>query len=95
MGSLCKLDSDASMLLNESDQYEGNSENHIIGNIAMKLDKLAQHLDLIKHNKKGHLKSALKPISYEAIEAVHIICSESYQCVTSECGFCSLVQTTK
>ena len=53
-----KLDSDASMLLNESDQYEGNSENHIIGNIAIKLDKLAQHLDLIKYNKKGRLKSA-------------------------------------
>ena len=41
------------------------------------------------------VKSALKPISYEAIEAVHIICPEAYQCVTSECGFHSLVQTTK
>jgi CxC5 like cysteine cluster associated with KDZ transposases len=59
------------------------------------LNKLAQHLDLIKYNKKGHLKSALKPISYKAIEAVHIICPASYQCVTSECGFQSLLQTTK
>ena len=39
---------------------------------------LAQHLDLIKYNKKGHLKSALKPISYEVIKAVHIIYPESY-----------------
>jgi CxC5 like cysteine cluster associated with KDZ transposases len=81
--------------LHESDQYEGISENVIITNIATKLDKLAQHLDLIKYNKKGHLKSALKPISYKVIEAVHIICPASYQCVTSECGFWSLLQTTK
>ena len=52
-------------------------------------------MDLIKYNKKGHLKTALKPISYKAIEAVHIICPESYQCVTNGCGFRSLVQTTK
>ena len=82
-------------LLHESDRYEGISENHIVSNIATKLDKLAQHLGLIKYNKKGHLTSALKPISHTAIEAVHIICPESYQCVTSGCGFRSLVQTTK
>ena len=90
-----KLNSDASMLLHESDQYEGISENHIISNIATILDKLAHCLDLIKYNKKGHLKSALKSISYKAIEAVQITRPESYQCVTSECGFRSLVQTTK
>ena len=85
-----KLHSDASMLLHESDQYEGMSENHIISNIATKLDKLAHCLNLIKYNKKGHLKSALKLISYEAIEAVHIICPQSYQHVTYECEFWSL-----
>ena len=90
-----KLNSDASMLLHESDQYKGISENRIISSVAIKLDKLAQHLDLIKYNKKGHLKSAFKPISYKAIEAVHVICPASYQCVTSECGFRSLVQTTR
>jgi hypothetical protein len=90
-----KLNRNASILLHESDQYEGIAENLIIINIANKLDKLAQHLDLIKYNKKGQLKSALKPVSYKAIEAVHIICPESYQCVTSECGFRSLLQTTK
>jgi len=90
-----RLNSDASMLLHESDQHEGNSENYIIDSIAIKLAKLAQHLDLIKYNKKGHLKSAAKPISYKAIEAVHVICPGSYQCVTSECGFQSLGQTTK
>ena len=78
-----KLNSDASMLLHESDQYEGISENHIISNIVTKLDKLAHCLDLIKYNKKGHLKSALKSISYKAIEAVHIICPQSYQCSCS------------
>jgi len=90
-----KVDGGGTMLLHESDRYEGISEKHIVSNIAIKLDKLAQHLGLIKYNKKGHLKTALKPISYKAIEAVHIICPESYQCVTSGCGFRSLVQTTK
>ena len=75
-----KANRNASVLLHESHQYEGISENVIIINIATKLDKLAQLLDLIKYNKKGHLKSALKPISYKAIEAVHIICPASYQC---------------
>jgi hypothetical protein len=82
-------------LLHESDRYEGISENHIVSNIATKLDGLARHLGLIKYNKKGHLKTGLKPISYTEIEAVHIICPQSYQCVTSGCGFRSLVQTTK
>ena len=59
-----KANRNASVLLHESDQYEGISENVIITNIATKLDKLAQHLDLIKYNKKGHLKSALKTISH-------------------------------
>ncbi|KAF8219737.1 hypothetical protein L208DRAFT_1338113, partial [Tricholoma matsutake] len=89
-----KVNNSAS-LLHESDWYEGISENHIVSNIATKLDELARHLGLIKYNKKGHLKTALKPISYTAIEAVHIICPQSYQCVTSGCGFQSLVQTTK
>jgi len=92
---LAKVDSSALKLLHESDWYEGISEKHIVSNFATKLDKLAQHLGLIIYNKKGHLKTALKPISYKAIEAVHIICPESYQCVTSGCGFWSLVQTTK
>ena len=90
-----KVDSSRSKLLHESDYYEGISDKHIISNIAVKLDKLAQHLKLVKYNKKGHLKSNLKPISYKAIEAVHIICPNSYQCVTDGCGFRSLVQTTK
>ena len=90
-----KVNNSAFTLLHESDWYEGIPEKHIISNIAIKLDKLARHLGLIKYNKKGHLKTAFKSISYEAIEAVHIICPESYQCVTSECGFRSLIQTTK
>ena len=50
-----KLNRNASILLHESDQYEGIAENLIITNIAIKLDKLAQHLDLIKY-KKGPTK---------------------------------------
>ena len=86
-----KVNSSTSTLLHESDQYDGISEKHIISNIAIKLDKLVQHLNLIKYNKKGHLKTAFKLISYEAIEAVHIIYPESYQCITNRCRFQSLV----
>ena len=50
-----KANRNVSALLHESDQDEGVSENVIITNIATKLDKLAQHLDLIKYNKKGHM----------------------------------------
>jgi hypothetical protein len=82
-------------LLHGSDFYEGISENNIIGNLAVRLDKFAHHLNLVKFNKKGYLKTALKPISYKAIEAIYIICPQSYQCVTKGCGFQSLVQATK
>jgi len=67
---LPKVDGSGSKLLHESDRYEGISEKLIVSTVAIKLDKLAQHLGLIIYNKKGHLKSALKPISYKAIEAV-------------------------
>lgn len=54
-----KVNSSASVWLHESDQYANISESHIITNMATKLDKLAQHLGLIKYNKKGYLKAAL------------------------------------
>ena len=76
--AVCVKVNNSESLLHQSDQYEGISENHIVSNIATKLDEFAQHLGLIKYNKKGHLKTALKPISYTEIEAVHIICPESY-----------------
>ena len=90
-----KVNNSQSELLHRSDYYEGISESWIVGNIAIRLDKLAHHLNLIEYNKKGHLKTALKPISHKAVEAVHVICPESYQCLTSECGFQSLTQVTK
>jgi len=90
-----KANCSASAWLHESDMYKDMSENHIISSIATKLDKFAHHLGLIKYNKKGYLTTALKPISYNAIEAALVICPESYQCVTKGCKFRSLVQTTK
>jgi len=90
-----KVDCSNSKLLPESDVYEGIAENQVVGTLATKLGKLVQHLDLIKYNKRGHLRSALKPISYQAIEAVHIICPISYECETIGCCSRSLVQISK
>ena len=86
-----KVNTIQSEWLYKSDYYEGISDSQMVSNIAIRLDKLA----LISYNKKGHLKNALKPISHKAIEAVHVICPQSYQCLTSRCGFQSLTQATK
>jgi hypothetical protein len=72
-GVYTKMNGSYSKLLHGSDFYEDISENNIIGNLAVRLDKFAHHLDLVKFNKKGYLKTALKPISYKAIEAIYII----------------------
>jgi CxC5 like cysteine cluster associated with KDZ transposases/CxC6 like cysteine cluster associated with KDZ transposases len=90
-----KVNTIQSEWLHKSDYYEGISDSQMVSNIAIRLDKLAHHLNLISYNKKGHLKNALKPISHKAIEAVHVICPQSYQCLTSGCGFRSLTQATK
>ena len=90
-----RVNSSKSKLLAESDLYEGISENHIISNVAIKLDKFAQVLGLVKYNKKGHLKGALKPVSYKAIEAVCVICPATYECETAECNSRSLVQISR
>ena len=66
-----KVDSSKSKLLLDSDLYEGIPKKQVVANLAIKLDKFAQHLDLIKYNKKGHLQSAVKPISYKAIETAY------------------------
>jgi len=97
MGSACKVDGSGSKLLhrNLTGMKAFSEKTHCQHCCTSNLIIGHSSLGLIIYTKKANLKSALKPISYKAIEAVHIICPESYQCVTSGCGFRSLVQITR
>jgi len=90
-----RVNSNNSKLLSESDHYNGISENHMISNIAIKLDSFGQLLGLVKYNNKGHLKGSLRPISYKAIEAVHVICPATYKCKTIKYQSQSLIQISR
>ena len=47
------------------------------------------------HNSQGHFKKKLKQILYSSIEAVHVICPNSFLYEISSCNPRSLLQNTK
>jgi len=59
------------------------------------LDGMAKLLRLHPSNKHGKVKNKLKPTSYKAIEGVHIICPNTFECTTHSCNPRSLQQVTR
>ncbi|KAF8961232.1 hypothetical protein BDZ97DRAFT_1626317, partial [Flammula alnicola] len=62
--------------------------------LALKIDKLADALDLTPY-REDRLRTKLKPISYDAIKGVRLICPPSMQCSTLQCGKHNIAQYTK
>ncbi|KAF8223494.1 hypothetical protein L208DRAFT_1316559, partial [Tricholoma matsutake] len=87
-----KLGNDGSLLLKESNSTSVDAQ---ITTLGMQLDAMAKLLQLHPSNKHGKVKYKLKPVSYKAIEGVHIICPNSFQCTTHSCNPCSLQQVTR
>jgi CxC5 like cysteine cluster associated with KDZ transposases len=87
-----KLGSDGSTLLKESNST--SVDTHITA-LGMQLDAMAKLLQLHPSNKHGKVKHKLKPVSYKAIEGVHIVCPNSFQCTTHSCNPHSLQQVTR
>jgi len=90
-----KLCEDGSKLLKESDEGPNTTEDQIVTTLSMRLDALAKLLKLNPCSKSGKIKQKLKPVSYKAIEAVHVVCPDSFQCETLSCKPRSLQQITR
>ena len=87
-----KLENGGSILLKESNSSSVNIQ---ITALGMQLDAMAKLLQLHPSNKHGKVKHKLKPMSYKAIEGIHIICPNSFECTTHSCNPRSLQQVTR
>ena len=90
-----KLCVNGKTLLNASEEGPNVPNDQTITILGTKLDTLADILQLKPFVKNGKVKKKLLPTSYKAIEAVHVICPDSFQCETLNCKPCSLQQITK
>jgi hypothetical protein len=91
-----KLGQDKNKLFhNEFENIGTMSEDDITKGISRKIDAMANVLDLSPYNSQGRFKGKLKPISYSSIEAVYVICPNSFVCETTSCNPRSLLQNTK
>jgi hypothetical protein len=87
-----KLGNKGLTLLKESNSTSVDAQ---ITALSMELDAMAKLLQLHPSNKHGKVKRKLKPVSYKAIEGVHIICPDSFECTTHSCNPRSLQQVTR
>jgi hypothetical protein len=76
-------------------KQENVDSDDIVSEIGGQLDGMAKLLQLYPYNSEGSFKGKLKPISYDSIQAVHVICPTSVVCETLSCRPRSLLQKTK
>ena len=73
-----------------------NTPNHeLIAPLALKLDAMADLLNLSSYDDTGRYKRKLHPISHAAIQPVYVICPISSTCETESCNPRGLQQATK
>jgi hypothetical protein len=89
-----KLEADIDSVLNE-DMPNRMQEEQITIAVAMKLNSMATLLRLYPFNKAGKFTGKLKPVSYEAIEPIHVVCPDAVVCQTMTCKPRSLLMTSK
>ena len=87
-----RLDNNGSKLLKESNSTSVDAQ---ITALGMHLDGMAKLLQLHPSNKHGKVKQKLKPTSYKAIEGIHFICPNTFECMTDSCNPYSLQQVTR
>ena len=73
-----------------------NTLNHeLIIPLALKLDAMADLLNLSSYDDTGRYKGKLHPVSHAAIQPVYVICPISSTCETESCNPRGLQQVTK
>lgn len=66
-----------------------------VNSLSKKLDSMILLLDLNTYQANGTLRHRRKPISYDMIEPIHLICPQAYQCEMEGCAPYSLALTTQ
>jgi hypothetical protein len=82
----------ADKFLKESDDA---SSDYKVTALGSRLDAMAKLLQLHPGGKFGKVEQKFKPVSYKAIEGIHMICPDVFQCETLSCKPCSLQQVTR
>lgn len=82
----------ADKFLKESDDA---SSDYKVTALGSQLDAMAKLLQLHPGSKSGKVKQKFKPVSYKAIEGIHMICPDVFRCETLSCKPHSLQQVTR
>ncbi len=88
-----KLDHNINQLFQLNINADSNKQ-QLIKDTASKLDELAEVLELTPYRKKK-FQAKLKPMSYDNIRGVHLICPHTMTCTTASCKKQGLAQATK
>jgi hypothetical protein len=73
-----------------------NTLNHeLITPLALKLDAMADLLNLSSYDDTGRYKRKLQPVSHAEIQPVYVICPISFTCETQSCNPRGLQQATR
>jgi len=90
-----RLQETGSDMLKRSDLQSDASEEKFSIAIGLKIDALARILGLCPYKRDGKFKHNLQPVSYKAIEPIHLICPGSAVCQTYHCKERALYQWSR
>ncbi len=90
-----RLQETGSHMLKRSDLQSDASEEKFSIAIGLKVDSMARMLGLCPLNKDEKFRHKLKPVSYKAIEPLHLICPGAATCQTHSCKGRALYQWSR
>lgn len=90
-----KLGESTQDLLQDKERLKLNSENKMIGAIALKLDAMVDLLSLNPFNEKGDCQRIQHSIDYSAIQSALVLCPQTMECETAQCRGKSLHQASQ
>ena len=94
-GLFQNLGNASNTLFQKTEGRDQMTEDGALNAVGVKLDALAKILDRYPYDTDGKMTGKLKPVSHEAIKAVHMICPNVMACETTDCNPRSLLQTTR
>ena len=90
-----RLANTQSTLFKKKENVQNTPNHELITPLALKLDAMADLLNLSSYDDIGRYKRKLHPVSHAAIQPVYVICPISSTCETESCNPHGLQQATK
>ena len=82
-------------LFKKTENVQNTPDHELITPLALKLDAMADLLNLSSYDDTGRYKGKLKPVSHAEIQPVYVICPISATCETVTCNPRGLQQATR